>query len=841
MLSESEREVTAELAKSDIQEPFLFRTLFRARRISDLLIDEKGNFSVKPLPSFEDGIRGENDRWVSDRFAKVVHTLSSNKELLTLFHRFRASLPNRYARRLILCSLGLSQGGRITDREVRRSILTALLVPLRQNVGSCFATAPAILIQSEQPEQLLLDLYDLITSGSLSRTFGGVKQTVPISPGWGTGDLKKPVFRSAPEVLASPGIVAALRAAHVSPAQARRALTEREVMTVEELFRRAIRLSPAPKERVEMLEQSARDVFKGFTDHALLKVWEYTLASFADYKVEFFRWNLYVSLGFDREQPGGIGRLLYEAIANKLHDSDRTAETLHREYLLARSQAQAAVTLLRQASNRDRIRQLNAELTLRLHDAGLSKDLSDKASERGQFLSGLFALLIDHYAKKFPEYFQEIYDAEMFDAVTDIYQDAPAGFRLLYKHGRQDPLAWTLIYDARGYVEALKSFFRATEPDIPASCKGKEEKRDIEELTTLLLHHLDTDTFVRSAIERMNEAYEKREGKRGSARKPWSYVSGGTMHSLLSCYYRVEKHFSEEVGKIGSPMELSVFLLDVMKGLPPRRTRLFEEDPSRGMLMYSPTHAFVFKPGLLPFAEGWRDPGFSYTWVRDRAVIPGKTFYDAVLLDAPEQKFLGARFFTKHIPPPTAKRLATEFPPLHTRLSIPLFRTHLFDFLKLELKTISPTLYELFDGFMRTAFPLVDQEKLRLLLAEHAPDTCTQHPLHTAQEVYDLLFDITASFDETDAIFKKHALTAPSPILFADTNWSRFFFGIGYNPGIEALDLWRIDRRCREGYPMATWRPATNGTSTEKWGVLCAPEEYSESRPPDFTLLKYRV
>ena len=49
--------------------------------------------------------------------------------------------------------------------------------------------------------------------------------------------------------------------------------------------------------------------------------------------------------------------------------------------------------------------------------------------------------------KNSPEYFQEVYDADMHEDVEgSLYDDSPAGFRLLYKHGRRNPGTWTLIH-----------------------------------------------------------------------------------------------------------------------------------------------------------------------------------------------------------------------------------------------------------------------------------------------------------------------------------------------------------------------------------------------------------
>src|SRR5262249_897492 len=93
---------------------------------------------------------------------------------------------------------------------------------LRQNVGSCFATAPAIIIHDEQPLQYFKDLNELLNTGRLKRTFGGVEYTAPLSISWGAGDLKKNIAipidtegKLGVELWLSPGLMAAFEATNL--------------------------------------------------------------------------------------------------------------------------------------------------------------------------------------------------------------------------------------------------------------------------------------------------------------------------------------------------------------------------------------------------------------------------------------------------------------------------------------------------------------------------------------------------------------------------------------------------------------------------------------------------
>lgn len=86
--------------------------------------------------------------------------------------------------------MNLPTNASISDAHARRAALSAWFCYLRQNVGSCFATAPAIMIHNEQPQQFLIDLADIVSTGRLKRTFGGIEYTAPLNGSWGNGDLK---------------------------------------------------------------------------------------------------------------------------------------------------------------------------------------------------------------------------------------------------------------------------------------------------------------------------------------------------------------------------------------------------------------------------------------------------------------------------------------------------------------------------------------------------------------------------------------------------------------------------------------------------------------------------
>lgn len=497
-------------------------------------------------------------------------TYLNSKDGMTLLKRFKLPVANGYVETLIRKTLTLPDKQKLEHAHLKEAVVSALLCPLRQVIGSCFATAPAIYIQNEKPERLLLDLYDLMMMGKMKRTFGGEEYVVPISPKWGGRK----------------------------------------------------------------------------SDHPLLRVWEYTIASFSDYKTTFSRWNLYSSLGLDPKHKGGIGEFVYAALQEKLDGYNQEVEKLHNDYTRAIDEARVSQALLRQADSHERIRMRKAELEVRAHHAGACKDLRDKAHENAQGLSQFFPFLIEQYSEKFQEHFLEIFDAEAQYTHEALYEDSPAGFRLVYKHGRSDPSAWTFIKDEKEFFESLRHFFIAVESQVSSECEWEGGAKEIEDLTTRLVHFVDTDPFQSFALKK---------------KKPWSYTSGGSMHTLLKGYFSIEGEIAEEKRPIENPTDLLTFLIELLKALPYNVTRPFEIDPEASLLMYSPTHAFLLKPGLSPFKEGWLDNGFTYTWIRDNVIEPAKNQYESIRIDRDTQTLLASKLVKGEFFPHASSLTLTEF------------------------------------------------------------------------------------------------------------------------------------------------------------------------------------
>src|SRR5262249_28375477 len=113
-------------------------------------------------------------------------------------------------------------------------------------------------------------------------------------------------------------------------------------------------ISPLQRlDKTELFESRlsrARAAFKGVVDHPLLKTWGFTLASFADVKAQFSSWNLYVCLGLDPHQPGGIGQALLGGLQGRIDRLNAELEELNARYEVVYSMVRQLESRMEQSS-----------------------------------------------------------------------------------------------------------------------------------------------------------------------------------------------------------------------------------------------------------------------------------------------------------------------------------------------------------------------------------------------------------------------------------------------------------------------------------------------------------
>ncbi|MFS8564294.1 MAG: hypothetical protein LVR00_08340 [Rhabdochlamydiaceae bacterium] len=198
---------------SEIQDSFCYRALAEARRMAEQLVSDDGKLNKGEI-SLKNNfyLNGFSDALIYERQSKFLERWRQDSKFFNSFKRFSLPLCHPGAEKLIRHSLQLSLKESLTDAHVKKAAISASLMILRQTVGSCFATAPAILIQEEYEDLFIQDLYDLLTRGKLKRIIRGVEYSVPLSLSWGLGDLGRPLSHQAG---CSPGLIKAFEVAGV--------------------------------------------------------------------------------------------------------------------------------------------------------------------------------------------------------------------------------------------------------------------------------------------------------------------------------------------------------------------------------------------------------------------------------------------------------------------------------------------------------------------------------------------------------------------------------------------------------------------------------------------------
>lgn len=918
---------------SNVQESVSIRNVLRTRKLASYLVNDKGEISLEDIDAaiqylknslYSLGPDRQNDACREELVLNVLMKLKEDRDLFNLLKNVSKPHQSRDIEEIIRCTLDLPQNMNITDVHAKRAVFSSLICYLRQSVGSCFGTAPAIIIHDEQPKQFLRDINELFGTGQLKRTFGGVEYSVPISSSWGIGNLKKQlVFGEAipDEISFCPGLINALEAASLFSenfklkdkiAEARKGIgtayqklkgpNQYVVTNMEELLRtillnhfnlkeedlanylRREKLThgaslfvqmpssvPATSQNVEKFIkqfESAKTAFKALEANALLKSWEFTLASFSENKAGFTTWNLYSSLGFKQNEKGGLGETLYQILKDKLDESNRKVHDFQDEYDQAYSHVKYLETRMRTASTEKDIEWMKIEYQSKVNEFHFLEEMRNKLHNKAKRLANLFDLLIDIFMYFFPQYFQEVYDASMHDITPNQYDDSPAGFRLLYKYGRGNTAQWKQIYTADEFTEALISFFTSTESEIKNSADMEGLEEEFSEIVTAIVLKIRSPEFLETAFARMAAAHHTAIISNPLAnldkieKKPWAYVSGGSMVTLVSTYYRREGKPNEVSRWVESPTELLNFLLDMLKQLPKDIKEEYSKNSNKSMLMHSPTHAFLLKPGFPLFKNAWQSDLFTYTYIRDKIILPRERFIRQMILDEEMMDFFIEELIAAY-PDNYRETFRSSLKPIYKTLSPPEFREHLLDQLRRDRKlsyhgrplfskeTIDSQLYS-----MLPLFPISELKKFVEAVFNELPkdpdfakekfDEVFESIYYSGknvriisstklQEVCKLMICLLKS--STSFPINYHSLIAkacqnlglsmPEPLLIADTNWVKDYFGFTVNPGTCDFEFWRFDPTATIGSPMAGWESWLNGTRRDlTWGVLNRPHEY---------------
>ncbi len=902
----------------------------RARELATLLVSDGGELIMPKVHLAKELLAGrrftlsygaEERRSRDEHMLKALSFLCGSTDAQRLIKKMSRPLSNRLAENAIRDTLLLPETQPVSDAHVRRAVLAALLTTLRQSLGSCFATAPAIIVHDEQPLLFLRDLDELMGTAKLKRTVAGNEYSVPMSASWGQGDIKKPLPLTSPLHASPPvwrsssllrslqrlGIVSAEMSGEKGYTQVYELLEEvlgddvREggwiVATVEEILKRIIlgHLKLTAKElrdfesrpkammqtslvvsapeakgvraeanklfaRFYTLWENGKRFFKAEADCALLKSWEFTIASFAEVKFDLARWNFYSSLGVNWDDVGGIGHVLYEIAKKRVDETNLELEQHREKYNAISLEIDYLVRRLQQASTESEIQWMKMEYQSRQVEQYHLKELCDIAAEKANKVTRLHQFLIDEYDRLMKEYFQEIYDADLHDVQAGPFDDAPAGFRLLYKHGRSNPSLWTKITSLDEYVQALVSFFTSTEQELLHAPEVKGIEAEFSSIITRLANHVRSDEFLESALTRTAVAHGVRPVAQPLLhleqleKKPWVYTSGGNMNTLVSSYFCLEGP-PEEVGRwVENETELLAFLIDSA------RQSLSRAGGQRPMalLMHSPTHAFSLVLAAPLFSESLTSDVYSYSWITNHVRDPGRLFYSTCVFD--HQAVEGfCSMLAQRLPPSMRARFMNEAP------TIPGFLR------PYELAREIERLFSL-DIVLRHHQSVLQELDLASLLFESAPYTSLEAIRDVVTDVLStllprevrknsgeryireatstlrrplrskellcllkaLLMRLTSKArcdrDLLSALvgtMREKRLLPPRPLIVADSNWVKDLFAFMVSPVTQEIEFWSVNAYGTEGRPISHWKMWLDGSRKDgTWGVLINPNEY---------------
>jgi hypothetical protein len=441
----------------------------------------------------------------------------------------------------------------------------------------------------------------------------------------------------------------------------------------------------------------------------------------------------------------------------------------------------------------------------------------DAAYARVMQLIHMFERIREQYVALFPDYFQEVYDADMQEATTSPWDDTPAGFRLVYTHGRTNTAQWSPIESAEQYGEALAAFLIATEPQLVSEPLLAQQKDEVERLISKLVLHVRTREFLDAAMKRV-----------GPNRTPWSFVAGASMDHLVSILYKREHPPTTSGRWVDSPTDLSVMLLDALKEIPPGYTNSYINAPHHAMLAHSPTHAFLLQPGRRPWLEGWQDSGFTYSYIRDHWIAPRRRMLEQMELTRPMvQRLLDE--WMKLVPAAYRSTFMRVMEPIPSSTTAPeLFRLVLERIRYHPWKPLQQVLNaERISGDLYAWLPLTPGHQLpdiiqSILGQEREISRAMRLEWLTAQQLHTTLGD--AALDELE----QRQLILPRPIIFADTNWIESDLGFIVSPATLEWELWRFDPQGRQGKPMYIWRHHMDGSDRTPWLIYTRPNEYNQ-------------
>lgn len=853
------------------------------------VIDDKGKMKTGVIAKWQKQLSksyslAPGQKYDAPRKKWLLFALSHfDEKWLNSFH---LPIANHFALDVIRLSLLYTKKKTLIDADVKRAALSAYLTDLRQTLGSCFATAPALFIRKTKPEMFFKDLHELLHKAHLQRVIEGDQYIIPIAthieeaagqfPFFVFHFLPKKVMTFLCELFLNFQVFQGGYLAQFFQIKKLVSIWREEkkvhVTTFHQLLKQLFELKvghaiekpdqlPAlstplqiqvPKDAADesyALFEQIYYHFCSYQSHPLLKVWEYTIASMSDVKLDFNYWNSCAALGFNSEEKGSVANCLMTNAEEKIQKLQKLIEEigvqieqvdLYLQSLNVRARTASFETMQhikgRAASEQARLSRLVAE-----RDAyhARSQNLADKLAEIARGIG-------NHFTKAF----QEIYDPKIIKKNEDLYSDSPAGFRLVYKHQRQDPALWTNITSSAQYVQFLSHFFHLLVTDLEEEISM--HAKDLGDLMHALSSFVSTEEFLLNA--------KLRCAKRGGFSKieetfmPWAYVSGGTMSQLVALYFSSSTRPSEIRKVPKKESEFVDFLLEFILDAPFNLLEDLKKGKESSFLMHSPTHAFTFEPSNPSFVTGIKSGKYPFSWIRDEMVNVAVTRLKGVKLDGFQQSAFYSKFVSL-LPLPLFSLLRGKIDILPGSGSLDKLKKGAMDHVPNNIpKALKESFEDHLDYCLFSLLPLfsgsvaanVMKEVFAILQKPDAPclhesakkmQEMSQVEVISKLELIDLIKSLwiienkAPSFSEDISFaiskaFEELAVCYQSPFIFADSNWIREKFAFCVNPATLQLQLYRVDYTGQEGIPMRSWKKFLGVENQNTWAIFDHPHEY---------------
>lgn len=564
----------------------------------------------------------------------------------------------RAAQALIRNTLGLADDAKIGDVEAKQAAVAALLAQVRQvDVGSCFATASAVRVQRNKPEQFLADIADMLSTGKLTRSIehpagSGTMVTIDVPIARDMVGRKVDVTRKDTNLHLKPNMIAALDAMGIANSDQKKAIEEaaarlRAERALAKALGKVASHLPAPH-TVETVKKAALEALDGnpsMTIEAALRspLSKIVLSTEANAQKQRKESNTRKDLAFNctkdfddadgaddftpQELLAQIGKTRPDGALKpeQVAAAKAAFDTSHDNTLTRAWEYTIATMMEKHPRGSDNGKTLaagigeavEAALEALASRSGLTTDEADEESAIGSWVA-------DEVADKLDEGFEARYDPGVGSRSGATAADGASsggGYSLFYKGGKIDGQAEFEAAVAE-MMEASKAFFD-TNTNGWSAAQVNRAKAMIDEMKK----KAETQAFRDSVIDAHakgkvtvasgDPSYAKKlaDAKDGFA-KPWTTTGGGGDTTIMQLYENRKQPvttessstFTYKVGNVDTAVTdgegLTHFLLATFAKMGVGG-RLPDGDAAEraSVPVGNPIHAFTLKPGSTSMAS----------------------------------------------------------------------------------------------------------------------------------------------------------------------------------------------------------------------------------------------